>query len=110
MTDVACHRIKLKPGSMSRVREWARELSRRRPEALATLADEGVRVESVFLEHAPDGDFLIYYMRAENLERSRDVAAQSPHAIDQYHQAFKRDTWDGGARLELLIDLEHHGD
>ena len=49
MTDVACHRIKLKPGSMPRVREWARELSGRRAEVLATLADEGVHVESLFL-------------------------------------------------------------
>ncbi len=109
MTRVACHRIMLKPGSMARVREWARELNGRRAEALATLSDEGVTIESVFLERTRDGDFLIYYMRGADLARSRDVAAKSKHDIDHYHQAFKRDAWEGGSELELLLDLEEPG-
>jgi hypothetical protein len=30
---------------------------------------------------------------------------QSLHAIDAYHQQFKKDTWESGRRLELLVDL-----
>ena len=75
----------------------------RRAEVLATLRDEGVRIESVFL----DGDTLVYYMRADSLEQAREVYEHSTHAIDAYHQRFKDETFDGQTSLELLIDFEN---
>ena len=33
------------------------------------------------------------------------VAAKSAHAIDAYHQAFKRETWVKVERLEIVLDL-----
>jgi len=98
-----CVRVRLKEGSLERVREWARELNSRRDEVLATLRDEGVRIESVFL----DGDTLVYYLRADSLEQAREVYAHSTHAIDAYHQRFKDETFDGQTSLELLIDFEN---
>jgi hypothetical protein len=47
--ETQCVKIHLKPGSVERVHEWAAELNRRQDEALATLRDEGVCLESVFL-------------------------------------------------------------
>ena len=96
-------RVRLKEGSLGRVRDWAAELNARRDEVLATLRDEGVRIESVFL----DGDTLIYYMRAESIEQAREVYAHSTHAIDAYHQRFKDETFDEQTALELLIDFEN---
>ena len=96
-------RVRLRPGSLDRVREWAAELNARRDEVLATLRDEGVRIESVFLE----GDTLVYYMRADSIERAREVYSRSTHAIDAYHQRFKDETFDGQTALELLIDFEN---
>ena len=96
-------RVRLKEGSLQRVRAWAKELNERRDEVLATLVNEGVRIESVFL----DGDALIYYMRAESLEQAREVYAHSTHAIDAYHQRFKDETFDRQTPLELLIDFEN---
>jgi len=87
------------------VREWATEINRRKTEALATLSDEGVSIESAFLDVTPDGDFLIYYMRVENSERAQQIVRQSAHAIDTYHKQFQLETWEEGKRLELLIDL-----
>src|SRR5436305_10130983 len=58
--ETVCVRDQLKPGSLDRVREWAAELNARRDEVLATLRDERVRVESVFLA----GETLVYYLRA----------------------------------------------
>ena len=105
-TQVICKRIRLKPGSLPRVYEWARTLTARRDEALATLENEGVTVESAFLERAADGDYLVYYMRAHDLQQASGAAAQSTHPIDQYHQSFKRETWEERTTLELLVDLE----
>jgi hypothetical protein len=101
--ETVCVRVRLKPGSLPRVRAWAAELTARREEVLATLRDEGVAVESVFL----DGDTLIYYVKAESVERSREVYARSQHAIDAYHAEFKRETFEQQTAMELLVDFEN---
>ncbi len=103
--ETRAFRIKLKPNSLDRVREWATEIMRRREEALATLRDETVVLESFFLERAADGDYLIGVMTAESFERSQEAVRGSTHAIDAYHQQFKRDAWESGEPLELLVDL-----
>ena len=89
------------------MREWADELNRRPEEVVATLRAERVWVESVFLERTGDGDFLVYYMRADDLRAAAEVARRSPHPIDAYHAQFKRDAWESSERLELLIDFEN---
>ncbi len=96
-------RVRLEPGSLPRVREWAAELNARRDEVLATLRDEGVRVESVFL----DGETLVYYLKADSIDKARAVYAGSQHAIDAYHQRFKDETFAERTQLELLVDFEN---
>jgi Family of unknown function (DUF6176) len=110
MLETRCVKIKLKPDSLERVREWAAEINRRADEALATLRDEGVVVESVFLDSNSEGDFLIYYMKAESFEKSADVVKKSTHAIDAYHQKFMKEVCETGHRLELLVDLDRIGE
>ena len=83
--ETRAHRIKLKPGSLDRVREWAAEIGRRRGEALATLRDESVVLECFFLERTQDGDYLVGVMTAESFERSIQAYEQSVHALDAYH-------------------------
>ncbi|MFJ4289364.1 DUF6176 family protein [Cupriavidus sp. NPDC089707] len=100
-----CARIRLTPESLARVREWAAHISTHGAEALGTLRAEGVSIESVFLDTAPDGDYLVYYMRAASEEQAAEVARHSVAEIDRYHQQFKRDTWAEVRRLELLVDL-----
>ncbi|HEX2910125.1 MAG TPA: DUF6176 family protein [Chloroflexia bacterium] len=104
--ETRCVKIKLKPGSLERVRAWAAELNRRPDEVLATLRDEQVIVEAVFLDSNSDGDYLIYFMKAVSFEHAYTVVQKSPHPIDAYHEQFKRDTWDGSKVLETLIDFD----
>ncbi len=73
---------------------------------LATLRDEEVMIESAFLYRTEDGDFLVYYIKAENLQKAQKVAKESRHAIDDYHQQFKLHTWDSTKELELLVDFD----
>ena len=105
--QTTCVKVRLKPGSIDRVRAWAAELNRRGDDVLATLRDERVVVESAFLDQTSEGDFLIYYMKARSLEEARQVAKRSQHQIDAFHDEFKRDTWDSQEPLELLIDFEN---
>ncbi|HEX8734352.1 MAG TPA: DUF6176 family protein [Pyrinomonadaceae bacterium] len=101
-----CVKIKLQPDSIEKVRAWARFINERKDEALATLRDEAVILETVFLDQNAEGDFLIYLMKAESFEKAREAARKSVHAIDEFHRNFKRETWADGKQLELLIDLD----
>ncbi len=102
---VRCVKVRLKPGSLPRVREWAAEINDRRDEALATLEDESVVLESFFLDSSKAGDYLIGYIRAGNLVQAADAAERSTHDIDAYHKAFQQEAWESGRALELLVDL-----
>jgi hypothetical protein len=102
--ETVCVRVRLKPGSLGRVHEWATELRARSEEVLATLRNEGVLVESAFLGADEQGDFLIYYMKARSL---KEAVNGSIRPIDEYHQQFKAETWESRTPLELLIDFEN---
>ncbi len=104
--DLRCRRIRLKPGSLPRVREWAAEVTRRRDEVMATLRDETVRVETAFLERAPEGDFLIYYLRADDIEQCNEAARTSTHPIDRYHREAMEAVTESSHVLELLVDFD----
>ena len=104
--ETRCVKIKLKPGSIEKARDWARVINERKTEALETLRDESVILETVFLDQTSEGDFLIYLMKAESFEKARESVQKSVHSIDEFHQDFKRETWAGGEQLELLIDLD----
>jgi Family of unknown function (DUF6176) len=88
--ETVCVKVKLKPGSLEQVHEWAEELRSRADEVLATLRDEGVAVESVFLDSHEQGDFLVYYMKARSLSAAREAAERSSHPIDAYHEQSRR--------------------
>ena len=105
--DVKARLIKLKDNSEDDVAAWASAINRRKDEALATLRDEGMQIESWFLLNLNDETYLLSYMRSQDLERAHDVVMQSRHEIDVFHQQFKKDTWvrGSGADLELLVDL-----
>jgi hypothetical protein len=106
-----CVKIRLKDNSLERVREWAGTINNsRRAEALATLRDETVVIEAAFLDQTAEGDFLIYVMKAETFEKSKQAVAASMHDIDKYHQDFKKDTWQSSTQLELLVDLDRIGE
>lgn len=105
--ETICVKIKLKPDSIEKVREWARVLNERKDEALETLRDESVVVECAFLDQTADGDYLISIMKAESFEKMREAVQKSTHEIDAYHQNFKRETWGERKQLELLVDLEN---
>ncbi len=107
--ETACVKVRLKANSLDRVHDWANELRARSEEVLVTLRDEGVVLESVFLDSDELGDFLVYVIRARSLEAAHATARRSTHPIDSYHEQFKLDTWDSSAPLKLLFDFENFG-
>ena len=103
-----CGRIKIKDNCLSKVREWAKELNSRKEESLHTLREEGVYIESVFLDQRVDGIYLIYFMKLTNLKTASTIAKKSEHSIDLYHKAFKKQCWETNESLELLVDFDRY--
>ena len=103
--QVVCTRIELKPNSVPAVRAWAQEVTSRSSEVLETLVAEGVTLESVFLDRVGDTDYLVYYMRASDLQHAYSVGPKLKLPIQQYHNQFKRETWQQVTPLECLVDF-----
>ena len=103
--EVSCILIELKPDSRARVEEWAAHISANRAEAISTLENEGVTIESFFSLSISGKDYLICYMRAGSMEKAHNAVANSISKIDAYHKQFQKDTWISGNRAELIFDL-----
>ncbi|RZI53672.1 MAG: hypothetical protein EOP12_05650 [Pseudomonas sp.] len=69
------------------------------------LRDEGVQIESVFLEETESGASLIYYLRSADPVRAREVSRSSTDPIDLYHQKVMKEISAGWTRLECLLDV-----
>ena len=76
--EAAAGLIKLAPESGELVEQWQSTLSARRAEALQTLRDEGVAVESWFQLEIAGEPYLLWYMRARSIAEVWETAARSP--------------------------------
>lgn len=106
MMDVGAVLIKLKPNSMQNVDAWKTELNTRKAEAIDTLKAEGVFIESWFHVEIEGTDYLIAYMRAEDIAKAHKIGRESQFPIDAMHKAFKQN-WEKGYKATLLVDLEN---
>jgi len=103
--DISCVVVELRPDSIGRVKEWAEFILDNREEALLTLENEGVTIESFFFVTIESKDYLIGYMRAKSMAHAQEAVKHSLSKVDAYHQQFKKDTWVDGSTAELMFDL-----
>ncbi|OTG70720.1 hypothetical protein B9T26_13330 [Acinetobacter sp. ANC 4169] len=104
--DVGAVLIKLKPDALHHVEQWKNELNARKAEAIETLRAEGVHVESWFHLELDGQDYLLAYMRAEDIARAQQIGRESQFSIDQVHKQFKSN-WAKVIPAKLLLDLEN---
>ena len=83
--ETAAGLIKLRPNSKKTVNNWKKVLQERRDKVIATLRDEGVKVESWFEVQIAGEYYLLWYMCAESIEKVWEMAMKSEHDIDAYH-------------------------
>jgi hypothetical protein len=102
--EVECFKVKLKPNAVALAREWSAHLNSQISEVRQLLKDEGMTLESVFLEQSGDGDFLIYYLRSPDLKRTREISRASQHPIDVYHREIMKRISENSVQLECLLD------
>jgi Family of unknown function (DUF6176) len=103
--ETICIRTKLKNGSLGDVRKWFQTLRERQSEVLESLKNEGVIIESAFLDQQGNDCYLIYYMKAKSLAYAREVAMKSTLSIDKYHKESFKKFCEDRIELEQLIDF-----
>lgn len=103
--ETSCIVIELLPNSVERVHEWADFLHANHDEALQSLRNEGVTVESAFVVNIEGKDYLIGYMRAAKMSKAHEAVDASTLNIDAYHQAFKKACWGKRYRCTPISDL-----
>jgi hypothetical protein len=105
--EIASGLVKLKPGSDEKVEEWRKTISSRLNEAIATLKDEGVEIESWFKVEIEGHDFLLWYMRAESITRAFEVSQTLKHPIDQFHYKLMAEIMDTNGRIiaQPIMDI-----
>jgi hypothetical protein len=110
MVDVVLSKQEIADGKTERLREWAEEVQRRSDEAVETLRDEGMHSETAFVEHTDDGDYLVYYMKADDIEAVYEAFEDSTHDIDEDHKRVLADVLADGENVgdyEFLYHLEN---
>jgi Family of unknown function (DUF6176) len=103
--ETSCVVIELLPNSVEKVKEWAEFLCTHRDEALESLKNEGVTVETAFVVNIEGKDYLIGYMRATKMSKVHEVVKDSTLNIDAYHQAFKKSCWGNRYKGTPVSDL-----
>lgn len=105
--DVGAVLIKLKQDTLANVDAWKIEIEQRKDEAIQTLQAEGVTIESWFHLELDGNDYLIAYLRANDIAHAQQVARNSPFEIDKVHKQFKQN-WERVIPANLLVDLENN--
>ena len=101
-----CIKTKLKKGSLLDVRKWFETLKIRIEETKETLRVEGVVVEAAFLDKYDNDYFLIYYMKAENINHVYEIFEKSTLPIDIYYKDCWKKYCEGREVLEQLLDID----
>ncbi len=103
--QVRCEQIKLKEGSLRKIKEWADHLNDSKDDLLDIFRDKSIKIESFFLNREKEGDYLILYYRADNIEEALNSIKMNPHPLDEYTRKMLLDVAESRTELEVLLDL-----
>ena len=100
----------MKRGMTDQFVEWARQVPRRMDEVKASMKEQGVLEQRLFLERSPEGDFIILYWKVEDPAKATATLQNSKRQIDlemvEMVEMIEA-TWDRSqvSRLEIIFDL-----
>ena len=105
MTDVFVRKQKIRPGKTERLREWIAKMQ----DAVETdshgvrdiWSAESLHTISLFIEHAEDGDYFVWYLEADSMEQLIDARRASTHPLHDVEDEMMAD---------VLEDPEEAGD
>jgi hypothetical protein len=105
MAETFIRKQKIRPGKTERLREW---IARMEAEAEADSKDvqdiwsaESLHIISSFIEHAEDGDYLLWYLEADSMEQLIEARGASTHPLHDVEDEMME---------KVLEDLEESGE
>lgn len=103
--EIAAGLIKVKSGSDETIYTWSETIQSRMDEALLTLKDEGVEIESWFELEIKNEKYLLWYMRAISIEKVWKAFEKSKHEIDHFHLQSMTSITDEVILTKPLLDI-----
>jgi len=104
-SQVMCTYSKIKEGCLDNVKQWLKSLeNEHRDELLQSFLNEGVLLESAFIREKDGSFYLVYFMRAHDIDRAMTVFRDSTLSSDAFHkQCWKQFT----EQHEVLTPIFH---
>lgn len=104
--QVQCLRVKLREGTTDYFVNWAKELNNKINNVYEALRNETMVVESIFLDRCEDGDYLVFYTRAEDLVKANKAMQKSDNPVDKEAIEIIQKTWESAKPLEVIFDVD----
>lgn len=104
--QLQCLRVKLREGTTDYFVNWTKELYNKMDKVYEALKNETMVVESIFLERCEDGDYLVFYTRAEDLVKANEAMQKSDNPVDKEALEIIQKTWESAKPLEVLFDVD----
>lgn len=105
MTEIFVRKQKIRPGKTGRLREWMDEMLDAAEADLDGVreiwSEESLHTISLFIEHAEDADYFVWYLEAESMEQLVEARSASTHPLHDIEDEMLQD---------VLEDPEESGD
>lgn len=103
MADIFIRKQKIRPGKTERLREWIAEMhdAASREAAHDIWSAESLHTISLFIEHAEDGDYFVWFLEADSMEQLIAARRASTHPLHDVEDEMM---------AEVLEDPEEAGD
>jgi hypothetical protein len=102
--EVQCIKVRIHPERIAEARQWLEMMNERGDETLELIQEEGIAIESVFVEENDDGMFLYQYVRAPSLQAAHEAFQSSENPMAAETQRFVERTWVEASPLTLVAD------
>lgn len=105
MTEIFVRKQKIRPGQTGRLREWMDEMldaAEADTEGVQDIwSEESLQTISLFIEHAGDADYFVWYLEAESMAQLVEARSASTHPLHDIEDEMLQD---------VLEDPEETGD
>lgn len=105
MAETFIRKQKIRPGKTERLREWITEMKAEAEADSQGVQDiwaaESLHTVSLFIEHADDGDYFVWYLEADSIEQLVEARQTSTHPLHDVEDAMME---------EILEDPDEVGD
>ena len=111
MAEIFIRKQKIRPGKTDQLREWIRKLNEEADADSQGVreiwAEESLHTISLFIEHAEDGDYFVWYLEADSMEQLINARQASTHPLHDVEDAMMEDVLEGPEEVGDFEPLLH---